>query len=235
MEISRDSVKRLARDIKELKDKSLEENGIYYKHDEEDILKGYSLIYGPENTPYQYGNYLFEFVYPYDYPFTPPKVYFLTNADKIRMNPNLYRSGKVCISVLNTWKGEQWSSCQTIKTILLSIFMIFNDKPLLNEPGFREDNKDFDNYNKIIKYKNIDIAIYKVLSDKSYIFVKEHFIEIIINKFKENYKKIIDLTNNEKKIDDNYILKTDVYDMEIKVRYKDLNKKLKDLYNLLQN
>ena len=62
MEISKESIKRLAKDIKEVRDKSLKENGIYYVHDEENILKGYALIYGPENTPYSYGNYMFEFI-----------------------------------------------------------------------------------------------------------------------------------------------------------------------------
>ena len=46
---------------------------------------------------------------------------YLTNDGKTRFNPNLYRNGKVCISLLNTWKGEQWTSCQTIESILLSL------------------------------------------------------------------------------------------------------------------
>ena len=111
----RDAIKRIAKDVKEIMNDPLHDNGIYYKHDDDDVLKGYAMIYGPENTPYEYGYYFFEFNFPKDYPFSPPTLVFGTNADHIRMNPNLYRCGKVCISILNTWKGEQWSSCQTIK------------------------------------------------------------------------------------------------------------------------
>ena len=119
MEISKECIKRLAKDIKEVRDKSLKENGIYYVHDEENILKGYALIYGPENTPYSYGNYMFEFNFPHNYPFSPPKVIYLTNDGKMRYNPNLYTNGKVCLSVLNTWKGDGWTSCQSIHSILI--------------------------------------------------------------------------------------------------------------------
>ena len=41
----------------------LTDNGIYYCHDEEDILKGYAMIMGPEGTPYFGGYYFFEFSY----------------------------------------------------------------------------------------------------------------------------------------------------------------------------
>lgn len=231
MEISKESIKRLAKDIKEVRDKSLKENGIYYVHDEENILKGYALIYGPENTPYSYGNYMFEFIFPYNYPFSPPSVIFHTNADRIRMNPNLYRSGKVCISILNTWKGEQWTSCQTIKTVLFSLLTILNDKPLLNEPGVRENHSDFNNYNEIIKFKNIDTAIFKVLLLEDTFPIKIKFKDIIRDKFLENYKKIVDLTKNQEK----RLIRTEMYNMIVNIDYDDLNKKLNELYILLQN
>ena len=40
------------------------------------------------------GAYMFEFTYPTEYPFVPPKVTYLTNDGKTRFNPNLYRNGK---------------------------------------------------------------------------------------------------------------------------------------------
>ena len=47
-------------------------------------------------------------LYPTEYPFKPPKVTYKTNDGFTRFNPNLYKNGKVCISLLNTWQGEQW-------------------------------------------------------------------------------------------------------------------------------
>ena len=230
----RDAIKRIAKDVKEIINDPLHDNGIYYKHDDDDVLKGYAMIYGPENTPYEYGYYFFEFNFPKDYPFSPPTLIFGTNAERIRMNPNLYRCGKVCISILNTWKGEQWSSCQSIKSILLSLLTIFNNKPLLNEPGFTENHIDFDKYNKIIDYKNIDIAIYKTL--KFDLFEKyscKFEKNILIDRFKNNYDNIIKKIQNNKRFV-NKIITTETYNMCVNIDYNTLSKNIKELYNNLK-
>ena len=161
--ITRETVNRLSRDVRDLVKHPLYENGIYYAHDEEDILKGSAMIVGPSDTPYMGGFYYFLLDYPTDYPHTPPKVTYCTNGDDIRFNPNLYKDGRVCISLLNTWKGEQWTSCQTISTILLNLCMLLNDNPLLNEPGIDKTSPDCEIYKRIIAYKNVDIAILKMM------------------------------------------------------------------------
>ena len=46
--ISKESVKRLIKDVKQLKIDPLHDQGIYYKHDEDDMLKGHALIIGPK-------------------------------------------------------------------------------------------------------------------------------------------------------------------------------------------
>ena len=62
--IGKETLKRLAKDVKEIIKNPLVENRIFYKHDEDNILKGKALIVGPEGTPYENGYYLFEFEYP---------------------------------------------------------------------------------------------------------------------------------------------------------------------------
>ena len=52
--------------------------GIYYKHDDEYILRGKAMIIGPEGTPYENGMYFFSFKFPEDYPTSPPKVKMYT-------------------------------------------------------------------------------------------------------------------------------------------------------------
>lgn len=59
----------------------------------------------------------------------------------LRVNPNLYESGKVCLSLLNTWTGtgsEVWNpGSSTILQILLSLqALVLNDKPYFNEAGY---------------------------------------------------------------------------------------------------
>jgi len=162
--ISKEAMRRIISDIKDLRNNPLMAHGIYYEHDEADMLKGRALIIGPADTPYADGFYLFKFQFPANYPHSPPKVDFCTSDGFTRFNPNLYRTGKVCLSILNTWKGEPWSGCQTISSVLLALCTVLNDEPLLNEPGITKTHRDFDGYNEIIKYKNIEVAIFGMLA-----------------------------------------------------------------------
>ena len=146
--IGRDTVKRLSKDVRDIMRNPLEEHGIYYSHNETDMLKGQAMIVGPKDTPYENGYYFFEFQFPVDYPHRPPSVTYHTNDGRTRFNPNLYKSGKVCISVLNTWRGEQWTACQTISSILLVLCTTLNNTPLLNEPGVRKNHRDYSSYHR---------------------------------------------------------------------------------------
>ena len=103
----------------------------------------------------------FKLDFPSNYPYAPPKVTYLTNDGVTRFHPNFYRNGKVCLSILNTWKGEQWSSCQSISTILLTIISVMTKEPLYQEPGMNKFNskKESEIFNAIIQYKNIEIAV----------------------------------------------------------------------------
>ena len=229
--ISKESVKRLIKDVKQLKTDPLHDQGIYYKHDEDDMLKGHALIIGPKDTPYQNGFYFFEFRFPSDYPFSPPKLIYLTQDGITRFNPNLYRSGKVCLSMLNTWRGEQWSACQTISTILLTLITVFNHKPLLNEPGVTETHNDFNKYHDILEYKNYEVAIYDIVNnEKNQLFV-DRFYDEIIAYFKDNYKQIKkDIQSLKKKHSKGFLLQTNIYSMKALIDYKKIYSKLNDLY-----
>ena len=82
-------------------------------------------------------------------------------------------SGKVCVSVLNTWKGEQWTSCQTIRSILMTLVTLFINNPLLNEPGFTEKHQSCKPYRNIVEYMNYKTAIHDMLSRR---FLTEPFL-----------------------------------------------------------
>jgi ubiquitin-protein ligase len=117
--IPKDTTDRLLKDIKDIYMSSLEEHGIYYKHSDTNILKAYVMIVGARDSLYFGGYYFFEITFPHDYPHAPPVVEYLTNDGVTRFHPNFYKSKKVCLSMLNTWRGEQWTSCLTIKSVLL--------------------------------------------------------------------------------------------------------------------
>lgn len=231
--ISRNTALRLIKDIRNLKKNPLHDNGIYYEHDEEDMLNGKALIIGPTNTPYQYGFYFFKFEFTNNYPHEPPKLTSYTQGDNVRFHPNLYRSGKVCVSILNTWKGEQWSSCQTISTILLTLTSLLHNKPLLNEPGITESHYDFDRYNNIITFKNLEYGIinifdnlYKQTSSKYDDF--DCFKETVCNILKKNIGDILILVKTlEKNNKGRQNIKTTLYNMSCEINYKEILKKMK--------
>jgi len=57
--ISKDTINRLLKDVKEILKKPLTDQGIYYIHDDTDMLKGYALIIDSSETPYFGGIYFF--------------------------------------------------------------------------------------------------------------------------------------------------------------------------------
>jgi ubiquitin-conjugating enzyme E2 Z len=192
--ISKESIMRLVNDIKHIIKNPLTDNGIYYIHDDTEILQGYAMIVGPTETPYFGGFYFFKLKYPIDYPHSPPSITYCTNGDNIRFNPNLYRCGKVCVSLLNTWRGEQWTSCQTITTVLLTLCTLLCKNPLLNEPGVSKNHPDLLKYNEIIEYKNIDIAIMQMYLKKQGVFLEEFevFYPFLSENFIKNREKILE-------------------------------------------
>tara|TARA_B100001063_G_C16777284_1_gene566660 strand:+ start:7733 stop:8458 length:726 start_codon:yes stop_codon:yes gene_type:complete len=232
--MSKDNVRRLQKDIIDIIKNPLTDNGIYYAHDDSNMLKGYAMVFGPSDTIYRFGAYIFEFNFPTNYPYSPPKLKYMTNDGVTRFHPNLYRNGKVCISILNTWKGEQWTSCQTIRSILLMLVTLLHNKPLLNEPGVKETSPSFVPYNKIITFKNLEIAILRNVTKKS-----ENMYNDIINTLLIYHKKHVDKHKKEileyigelKKTTKNKIVKTGIYSMSIPINYKNLLDNFNDYFN----
>ena len=97
---------------------------------------------GAKGTPYAHGAYLFDIFFNENYPQGPPKMNLTTTgAGRIRFNPNLYVCGKVCLSLLGTWRGhasENWDpKISTLLQILVSTqAIIMSEDVYFNEPGF---------------------------------------------------------------------------------------------------
>ncbi|XP_042060063.1 probable ubiquitin-conjugating enzyme E2 24 isoform X1 [Salvia splendens] len=112
---------------------------IYVRVYEERMQLLRAAIVGSDGTPYHDGLFFFDIYLPPEYPNVPPMVYY--NSGGLRINPNLYESGKVCLSLLNTWTGsesEVWNpSSSTILQLLLSLqALVLNAKPYFNEAGY---------------------------------------------------------------------------------------------------
>ena len=233
--ISKETISRLVKDVSFIHKNPLTENGIYYKHDDTDMLKGYAMIIGPSDTPYEGGFYLFEFHFPSNYPYSPPKLIYLTNNGLMRFNPNLYTNGKVCISILNTWHGDQWSSCQTITTILLTLCTILTNNPLLNEPGVQASHADIPNYNRMLRYSNLSVAICDMINRSRFPTQFEEFYSTMQEHFLQNYDKYINtienLMNND--AETNKLFYIGIYNIKISIDYKLLRDKIEKCKQLI--
>lgn len=244
-------IKRIAKDVKYIINNPI--NNVYYKHCDENILNGYALIIGNENTIYSNCNYLFEFKFPDNYPFEPPKLTFLILDNKMRYHPNLYSNGKVCLSILNTWNGPGWTSCNNIHSILIILQSILDNNSLIYEPGISIKHFNVNKYNILVNYKNIEFSIIKQINFIYKILKLENnndnhnvlnkclllFKDEIINNYKENFEKI---KNNLENLEKDFLLENkNIINNNIMVSTYHLNyilnfKKIKlDLINLYKN
>ena len=221
--ISKESAHRLLLDVRQIMKNPLVDNGIYYMHDESDMLRGYAMIVGATDTPYFGGFYFFKFQFPTDYPYSPPTVTFHTSDGHTRFNPNLYVKGKVCVSILNTWRGEPWSACQTISTILLTLCTILCKDPLRNEPGVSVNCPDNRPYNEIIEYVNIKTAICETVEKSRGLYLGwfSIFSADIEKVFAVNYDAILAFLRQRNTIEP-YLLGTRVYGMRELIDYPTL-------------
>jgi len=130
------AIRRITLDTK--KALELADQGLFWIPDESDITHGWAVVCGCKDTPYYGGAFCFEVRFPDNYPFSPPAMSYQTNDGRTRFNPNLYKNGKVCLSLLNTWQGEQWSGVQSLASVLQCIqTAVLNEEPLVNEPAHR--------------------------------------------------------------------------------------------------
>lgn len=156
------AIRRITLDVKKIMEAS--DSGLFWIHDETDATHGWAVVCAYDGTPYHGGAFCFEVRFPDNYPFEPPLFTYLTNDGRTRFNPNLYKNGKVCLSLLNTWQGEQWSGVQSLLSILQSIqTAVINEEPLVNEPAHPASNDprhpEIAVYNRIIFHATLETAI----------------------------------------------------------------------------
>jgi len=150
------------------------------------------LLISSGNDPYTGGMFEFHVYFPDEYPRVPPQVHLMTTASgTVRFNPNLYNCGKVCLSLLGTWSGEQWNPLlnNMVHVVLAISVMIFTDQPVQNEPAYSSsiyfdpgnDNNDNDSnltkellmvrkYKFHLRYMTLQHAILDPLLDTGSIF-----------------------------------------------------------------
>jgi baculoviral IAP repeat-containing protein 6 len=224
VKLSKEALMRLSKEYSSLKS-SLplnETSSAWLKIDKNFMHYNKFLISGPKDTPYENGLFLFNTLFPADYPNSAPTVLLeTTNSGNYRFNPNLYACGKVCLSLLGTWSGsggEEWNmNTSTFLQVIVSIqSLILVDDPYFNEPGYESimntesgNNKSFD-YSDDRRLHTIIIAMTNNIKNPP-----PGFENIVKNHFK--YKK------------DSILLQVDKWMTESKQRHSKYENAIKDL------
>jgi len=100
--------------------------------DEADMFEWRVWIEGPRDTAYQGGIFQLSLKFPKDYPMSPPELKFVSDF----WHPNVFPTGKVCMSILHppgedAMSGElpeeRWLPTQSVTTIILSLLSVLND------------------------------------------------------------------------------------------------------------
>nr|CAD7266408.1 unnamed protein product [Timema shepardi] len=142
--------------------------GLFVVPDERDMTVIHALITGSFDTPYEGGFFYLLIRCPPDYPIRPPRVKLMTTgAGTVRFNPNLYKCGKICLSILGTWTGPSWSPAQSLSSERC--------------PG------DIARYNDIIQHETIRVAVCGMLDNDTHLNIPEALQEVMEKTFLEFY------------------------------------------------
>jgi len=200
--------RRIMMDIKQLESEETKSLRIFYNADDKNIFNGTALIFGPEGTIYEDLPIILEIQFPTDYPFTNPKVRFVTCDSRTRFHPNLYVDGKVCLSILGTWQGPSWTSVMTLRTVLLSIMGLLDNEPLLHEPGYStskgtQKSKDYSSFveHSVLRYIVGTIERYsKKNMEPSLNLFKDELEKEITNIYKRTLIRLEKLAKDPKQV-----------------------------------
>lgn len=206
-------VKRIVKDIELLRKNKeyLNNKGIYFHFFDNDLTRMFTLITPRHKTdtssgltsPYTGGFFLFEIKFPEDYPMSPPKVDFNPKTSSCRFHPNYYTSGKVCLSIINTWGSQDWSPSMSLMALLVTLEERFFERALGCEPGHENTTvTKFKQYNDFVEYYKYKVTIIDVLNKQYSIY--QPFDDDIICEFKKNkewhlrrIEHLIDLTQGK--------------------------------------
>ena len=129
----------------------------------EDMTKIEAYIDAPEDSVYKYTFIKVLVCILPNYPFEPPYV-TLTHYNQagVRIHPNLYDNGKICLSILGTWVGEKWTAAMDIEYIFRIIQSLLDNSPYQHEPH-QKDNKEF---NDFVSYYSLTYLLIDYLTNQ---------------------------------------------------------------------
>nr|CAD2179737.1 unnamed protein product [Meloidogyne enterolobii] len=131
------ALRRLQQELVDVTDNPIE--GIKVHSAAENIFIWKVAIFGAPGTIYQGGYFKATLKFPSRYPFEPPSMRF----DNPLFHPNVYKDGRVCISILHPpgqdklsgeSAAERWNPAHGVRSILLSVISMLNE-PNISSPA----------------------------------------------------------------------------------------------------
>lgn len=141
------NLRRIQNEVKSLENNTAEYEKMFSVNMvEDDMYHWHAILYGPPDSLYHGYNFKLDIVLPSDYPYSPPRVKFITPIKHVNVNSE----GDICLDIL---KGN-WIPSQNIRSILLSIRLLLAE-PNPNDPFNSElanlYRKDKEEYIRTIK------------------------------------------------------------------------------------
>uniref|UniRef100_A0A2N9I682 UBC core domain-containing protein n=1 Tax=Fagus sylvatica TaxID=28930 RepID=A0A2N9I682_FAGSY len=141
---------------------------IYVRVFEESMDLMRAAIVGAPGTPYHDGIFFFDILLPLEYPYEPPSVHY--NSGGLRVNPNLYESGKVLLSLQA---------------------LVLNEKPYFNEAGYDKQIGRADGEKNSVSYN--ENAFLVTCKSMLYLLRKppKHFEALVEEHFRQRSQYIL--------------------------------------------
>ena len=221
--------------------KQYDESDIYFLVNDEILDNKFKLLMvGSRDiqNPYFGGFFTFNGTFPDQYPFHPPQMKCMTQGENTRFHPNYYANGKCCVSILGTWSGPPWTSCQNMATVAQTLKSLYIENPITQEPSWENctDNRA-KTYANIVAYRCLQIAVLRMIEHPPSGF--ESFIPLMEKEFLTLYPKYMEKLKSMKLLEGKYAV-SPIYGMTLtyeikklvglfKAKYKLLSKKYPDL------
>ena len=113
-------MRRLQKDLKEIRDSEIPLVGVTAAPLDDSIFKWHANIRGPVDTVYAGGVFHLEITFPEDYPVSPPSIQLCTDVP----HANVFRR-RLCLDMLEenssgAWY-QGWTSAYTVQSILIQL------------------------------------------------------------------------------------------------------------------
>ena len=138
-------LRKITKEIRMLEESN--DRYVIQKFDPSNLLHCYYVFIGPEDTPYEGGQYFGKVTLPPEYPFKPPTLEMFTPSGRFQCNT------RICISI-SDYHPETWNPSYNVSSVLMGLlyFMTSNEGGVgsINDPVAKKKQyaKDSINWNR---------------------------------------------------------------------------------------